>query len=77
MAIRGEDANGQLGREKAHPGKYDKVIGPPAQATHPQKRKRSNKGEPTQSTTNDTNGHMGKGENSPQGKETNKRKPRP
>jgi len=28
MAIWGEDANGQLGREKEHPEKYHKIIGP-------------------------------------------------
>jgi len=37
MAIWGADANGQLGREKNQPEKYDKIIGPHTNKTSPEK----------------------------------------
>jgi len=37
MAVWGADANGQLGREKKHPEKYDKIIGPYTNHTSPEK----------------------------------------
>ena len=37
MTVWGADANGQLGREKNRPGKYDKIIGPYTNHTSPEK----------------------------------------
>ena len=37
MAIWGADANGQLGREKNQPEKYDKIIGPHTNNSSPEK----------------------------------------
>ena len=37
MTIWGEDANGQLGKEKETTSKYHKIIGPETNATSPEK----------------------------------------